>query len=114
MDAAEEGAFVSAASERSLSEEGSESSGSEETLLSYELVWEISGISAYTLELSHHIWVLYVYFDMEQKMCYNTTVCSEGKSFVRNDGPDKARTEMSVLIRPFFCLKGGCINEWIS
>ena len=56
LDAAEEGAFVSAASddtsESSLSEEGSESSGSEETLLSYELVWEISGISAYTLELS--------------------------------------------------------------
>ena len=61
-----------------------------------------------------HIWALHVYFDMGQKMCYNATACSEGKSFVRNDGPDKARTEMSVLIRLFFCLKGGCINEWIS
>lgn len=67
-----------------------------------------------SLKSTDHIWALHVYFDIGQKMCYNATACSEGKSFVRNDGPDKARTEMSVLIRLFFCLKGGCINEWIS
>lgn len=34
-------------------------------------------------------------------------VCSEGKSFDRNDGLDKARTEMSAPVRPF-CFAEDC------
>ena len=55
-----------------------------------------------SLKSTDHIWALHVYFDMGQKMCYNATACSEGKSFVRNDGLDKAQTETSVLIQPFY------------
>ena len=40
-----------------------------------------------------------IVLDRKCKISYNRSACSEGKSFDRNDEPDKARTEMSVLIR---------------
>lgn len=36
------------------------------------------------------------------KQCYNVPNCSEGKSFFRNDAPDKAQAEMLATLSGAF------------